>query len=1055
MKNNYINEDLTTPFYLLVKLKLTKSMKHNYLRKPPVMLLLAFMLTISVGWAQNITVTGTVTDAADGSPLPGATISVKGTLLGTSTDFNGKYSFTAPENATLIFSFVGYKDQEIPLNGRATVDISLEEDITSLSEVVVVGYGVQRKRDVTGSIAKVSGEKIKELPVPSFEAGLQGRAAGVQVIQGSGLAGSGSVIRVRGAGSISAGGDPLYVIDGIPVTQDPFLNNNRGAMNQNPLAAINPNDIESIEVLKDAGAAGIYGSRGANGVILITTKRGQSGKPQFNFSTSHGFSAPAVRPEFTSGEEYLQLRQEAWENDGNTGAVWVPGFSSAEASAADREAAFAQASQNNTDWWDLTTRTGYIQTYDLSMSQGTDKFKTYLGASYSDNQSYLRGNSYERLAFRANVDWTIVPKLKASLSSSFSRGQNNRVDAAWSGGLGQAMSTALPIYPVRNPDGTFFTNGANPVRVRELLDWRTVEQRTVNTLSLDYNPIKNLTFRVTGGVDYLDLREDQYRPQELLLSNHIGEAKRFPAWVTNINTNATATYIWDMDENNSFTFLLGTEYQQSTTERYDEITLVDVDGPLWSDPNIGGTLNDEGDSLYNRIAREGATAQWSFLSYFGRINYNLKDRYIFQVLARVDGSSRFGANNRFGFFPAVSGAWVISEENFMQDQSTISFLKLRSSYGITGNANIPNFEWIGTYVPPANNLPYAGGDVIFPERLENPNLQWETLTTWDLGLEMNFLADRIQTEINYYNKVSRDVLINRTNPPSTGFGNFWDNIAEIRNTGVELQVSSRNLVGELKWTTDFNIARNNNEVLDIGDLTPDAVGGGTNDTRIVPGEPVGANFLVRFHGVDPEDGLPIWLDADGNLTKEFSLDHRVVVGSVVPDAWGGITNTFSYKNIDLSFLFSFTLGGNIYDGSAKRQLGLVTDWNFRTEIGDRWTQPGDEAAFPRLTLNPYPGLPDEWQYNSTMFLYDASFVRLRNLTIGYTFPQNFLDRLGLTSARFAVTGMNLLTFTEFPGGDPEIARDFESAQDRNMSPNVTFLTPPQQRSVTFSLNVSF
>jgi len=998
------------------------------------------------------TITGIVTDQSDGSPLPGVTIVVKGAAgIGTITDFDGKYTIEIPSVGTaLTFSFVGYKPKEMALTSDL-INVQLEIETKGLEEVVVVGYGVQKKRDVAGAISKVSSKDITDVPSPSFEAALQGKAAGVQVIQGSGIAGSASVVRVRGTGSISAAGDPLYVIDGVPVSQDYFLRGNSGGMNNNPLASLNPDDIESVEILKDAGSAGIYGSRGANGVILITTKRGKKGKATLSFSSKVGVSRPAITPEFVSRDEWLQLRQEAWENDGGTGPAWLPNYSSPEDPIEVRAAAWEKAKLNDTDWWDEVTQTGFKQEYNLAGTLGTEKFNNYLGFSYSDNSSYLKGNSYERLSGRYNLDANFNKYFKFTLSSSLSQGLNNKVGSAWDGGTGSAMSTALPIYPLKNADGTWFkynssANGGNPVMKQELLKWRSSELRFINNASINIMPTENLTFTANGGADYMELNEEKYQPKEYLGSEHIGQAESWPVYVTNYTGNLLVNYSLDIASDKRLTFLGGTEAQQSKTEsnykRYENI-----EGPLYEDPNL--------DEAEQKNADFNKPSKWTFISYFSRINFVLKEKYIFQVLARVDGSSKFGKNNRYGFFPAGSFAWRISDENFLKGNSVVSNLKLRTSYGITGNASIPNYEWIGTYKP--IELPgYNGNGIIYPLRLENPDLKWETLHNFDVALEYGFFNDRISGEIAFYNKISKDVLINRQNPPSQGFGNYWDNVGEILNRGYELNITTRNLIGDFKWTTNLNVARNYNEVLDIGDLTPDAVGGGTNDTRIVVGKPVGTNYLVRFSRIDPADGLPIWLDKNGYETKVFSLDNRVVVGSVVPDATGGITNTFEYKGFELSCLFSFTLGGNLYDGSGKRQLGIFTDWNYRKEIGDHWREPGDIAEYPKLTLKPgnYPGLPGEWQYNSTMFLYDASFLRLRNITLSYNLPKSALSRMHMANARVFVSATNLLTWSYYPW-DPEIARDFENAADRNMSPNITYLTPPQEQAFTFGLNFSF
>ncbi|MCO4294389.1 TonB-dependent receptor [Solitalea sp. MAHUQ-68] len=989
----------------------------------------------------NVKITGTVVDES-GAPMPGVSVVVKGSSLGTSTDGDGKFTLNVPENSTLIFQFIGYSKQEINIGNSTKINVQMKPEEHSLNEVLVVGYGTQKRREVTGAITKINSAEITALPTPSFEASLQGRAPGVQVTQGSGLAGSGSVVRIRGTASISAGGDPLYVVDGIPVTQDPFLNSNRGAMNQNPLAALNPNDIESIEVLKDAGAAGIYGSRGSNGVVLITTKKGKEGKPVFNFTTRLGLSNASIKPEFISGSEWLQLRQEAWENDGNTGLAPLPNGLS-----------WDLASKTNTDWWNETTETGIQNDNNLSFTYGTKKYKAYLGANYSKDNSYLKGNSYSRAGAKVSFEYKILDNLNATLNGSFTRGQNNRVAAAWSGGLGDAMSTALPIYPVYNADGSFFSLGANPVRQREGTIWRTVDLRSVAALSLNYSPIKDLTFTFNGGLDYLDIKEDKYQNAELVgrAPTEQGRAERWPTYVSNWNNSLVGSYNWNPNEQNKLTGTIGIEAQKST-RRNATVTQDFADGPLYE---YNGNMEDD-PTILGLNSRIGD--QWTFVSYFGRINYTYNNRYVIQALARVDGSSKFGRNYRYGFFPAISGAWIISEEDFLKSITFIDVLKLRASFGVTGNSNLPFNEWRGTYATPDVLPLYNDNPVTAPTRLENPNLKWETSNNFDIGLDYSLLNARITGELSYYNKLSKDVLINRNLPLSTGWATYWQNIGKIKNYGIEFSINTVNIkTADFSWSTNFNISSLNNKVIDLRDLSSDAVGGGTNDTRVVEGYPVGTNYLVRYYGTDPTDGLPIWLDKDGNKTKTFSLDHRVVTGKVAPDAFGGFNNTFKYKLFELGVLFNFSFGGNIYDGSAKRQMGVVTDWTMRSEIGDRWRKPGDDTRFPRLTMQTgtYDGLSSEWQYNSTLFLYDASYVRLRELTLSYNLPADFQKRMGINSAKVYITGFNILTFTKYPGGDPEIARDFENAQDRNMSPNITYLTPPQQKSWTLGINIGF
>jgi TonB-linked SusC/RagA family outer membrane protein len=995
--------------------------------------------------AQTGSLTGKVLDET-GQPLPGASVQIKSIGKSTITDVGGNYKLTGLNNGqfTLVASFIGYKSVErsVAVKGASTANFDLKPDDQSLNEVVVVGYGTQTRREVTGSIAKVGGDKLTALPTPSFEASLQGQVSGVQVTQGSGLAGSGSVIRIRGIGSISAGGDPLYVVDGIPITSDPFITGNRGAMNQNPLATINPNDIESVEVLKDAGAAGIYGSRGANGVILITTKRGKLGGPKVSLSTKFGLSTYANKPKFVNGSEWLALRQEAWSNDGKTGLADLPGGLT-----------WAQAQQNNTDWWGLLTQTGHSNDQSVSFSQGTEKVRTYISGNYSNNESFLKGNSYERYGFRTNVDVKPTSYFSTNINVGYDKGTNKRVNAAWGGGLGDAMSTALPIFPVYNADGSYFSNGANPARGLGLLDWKTRDDRLLAGITVELKPLKNLSIKGIANMDNLNVNDDIYTPAALANAS-TGNSTLYPTQIFNRTFTATANYDWLLNDKNKVNILAGVESQLSYRNYYKD----GISGPS------NGPFTKDLESYYaalNTLAANNALnylvggAKDTFASLFARVNYSYDNKYYLQGLIRRDGSSKFGPNNKYGYFPAVSASWYISQEKFLKDSKVISNLKLRTSYGLVGSSNFPSGQYYANFQASGG---YNGNSAVVPTNVANPDLKWEQAKNFDLGLDFGLFKDRISGEISYYHKRTSGALLNAGISPSTGFLNGFVNLGEILNEGVELSLNTINIQSKnFKWVSRLNISKNNNKVLSLGNYTADAVGGATNDTRIAIGYPIGTNYLVRYVGVDPADGLPIWLDKNGYQTKTFSLDNRVPVGKVLPDYVGGLTNTFTYKGFELNTLFTFAIGGNLYDGSAKRQLGVVTDWNIRADIEDRWQKPGDIARFPKLTMNPstYPGLSSEWQYNSTMFLYSATFVRLREVTLAYNLAPSVAQKLRLQNLKVFVTAMNPLTFTKYPGGDPEIARDFENPQDRNLSPNVTYLTTPQQKTLTFGLSTTF
>ncbi|MDP4204518.1 MAG: TonB-dependent receptor [Bacteroidota bacterium] len=1008
-------------------------MKLNF-RKLTVMLS-ALFLFVQIGFAQELTISGKVTDKATGESLPGVSILLKGTTRGTVTDLDGKYTIKGQKGQTLTFSFMGYLSQPVTIGSQTVIDIKLVSETKKIEEVMVVGYGIQKKREITGSIAKVESNQIANKITPSFESALAGQAAGVNVTTGSGMAGSGSVIRIRGISSISSGGDPLYVVDGIPITNDIFgLGGRTGGMNVNPLASINANDIESIEVLKDASAAGIYGSRGANGVVIVTTKHGKSKQLTVDFSTRQSISNPDKKVNMCNAQEWLQLYQEAWENDGNTGIpTGLPGGLT-----------WAQAQKNNTDWWNEITRTGYKQDYNLSANYAGKKFKVYAGATYDNDQSYMIGNVMKRMSGKLNLDYAFSPNYTLQLSTTLTGTKTDLPGNPWDGGLGAAMGYALPIYPIYNADGTFFKGGGNagnPIMMNKLQTQNNKDTRTINSLAFMAKPIKNLTLTLNSAVDYYDFSNNGNQ-------NGYTRTGLWYQWnnykyVLNYNYFALASYDFTLQNGHSLTAMIGHEYQRSKTTgtSYTLEQAVKAGDPSTATTSI--------------VAAE----RWAFISFFTRINYKYKDRYIVQGSLRADGSSRFGKNKKYGYFPTIALGWIVSEESFLKGNNILSFLKLKTSYGITGNSNIPNYEAIGTYTIPTASSYYNGLPIRYQTKYSNPELQWEPTQSFDAGFEAGFFDGRINTEAAFFYKYTTKVFINQAVSATTGFGNQWQNLATIRNRGVEFNINTRNFVGDFTWNTNFNIASLQNKVLSVGGLTGE-VGGGTNDTRILVGYPVGTNMLVRVSRIDPADGRPIYLDKNGNETKVYKFEgddgYKVPIGKVIPDFTGGCTNTFAYKGFELSALLTFSYGSKIYDSSAKRQMGLATDWNFRTDRFDRWRKPGDIAKYPRMSLNGSSlGKDGEVWFNSDMWLYNGSYVRMKNLTFSYNIPTNILKPAHIKAAKVSLSGTNLFTFTKYPGADPEVARDFDNATDRNMSVNVNFLNPPQERTYSLSLNLTF
>lgn len=1002
------------------------------------------LLLVSNAFAQSGIIEGTLTSET-GEAIEGVVILVKNTTQKTTTNATGKYSLTLPYgNYSLIFSKSQFEDFELIVKvdslKLSNKNVQLKANVEAYNEIVVVGYGTKIKRDLTGSVVKLKGRDVMDMPAPSFEAGLQGKASGVQVTVGSGVAGSASLIRIRGVASISANGDPLYVVDGIPISQSYFINGNNGGFNNNPLASLNPEDIESVEILKDAAATSIYGSRGSNGVILITTKRASKKGLKFDFTARVGTSQPTYKPQMLNSQQFLQFYQEAFENDGGVGRAPLP-----------NNVAWEDAEKTNTNWVDQTMGTGMKQMYSLGTTYKGKNFGLYGGLTYDNNGSFVIGSNYTRTSSRLNFDYQPIKKLTINLSSSLSRGENTRVDGAWSGGFGAAMSTALPIYPIKNADGTFWNagnGGLNPVAARTLKDWRTNELRSINSIKASFKLSDKWRITGSGAIDNMAFREDIYEPKALINTNHAGIAKLSPQETFNYNYNLFSNYSILDDSIHSFEAMIGTEFQHSTTKsRYIEVS--DAKNALDKGENVGENST--------KVKRYNATEAFAFMSYFTRLDYKLKNKYIFQLTVRTDGSSRFGPNNAYGLFPALSGAWIVSDEKFMKKYKKLSLLKLKTAIGRTGNTPNENYVWRGTFTPPANSYRYNGQPSIFPTRLENPNLKWETSTVFDLTLEGSLFKNRIEFEVSYYNKRTTGVLLNLSVPKSIGFSTYYDNVGAINNNGLEFSITSKNIIKKFfSWTTNFNIANNKNKILNIGIYTQDALSGGTNDTRVVVGEPVGTNYLVRFVRVEKETGRPVYLDKNGKETYTWTNDDRVAVGSVLPKAVGGITNNFMYKNWNLSLLLVYKLGGNIYNSSGKRQNGVVTDWNMTTDYYDHWRQAGDVAKYPMLSrqTTAYGLPPDPYQYNTTLMLEDGTYLRLRNLSIGYRLPKKWFGNK-INSSRLTFTATNILTFTKYTGGDPEIARDFENPSDRNMSSNITYLTAPQEKTYSLTLNLTF
>ncbi len=1032
------------------------------------------MIPLQMAWAQD-PVTGRVTDKASSEGLPGVTVLIKGTSRGTITDMSGLYTLNASAGDTLQFSFVGYLTQEVAVGNRTTVDVVLLEDVKMLDEVVAIGFGTTVRREVTGSIAKISGNDIENVSTPSFDAALQGRAAGVSVTQANGVPGGAVRVRVRGGSSITGGGDPLYVIDGVPITFDDFSANDSpvNAVNTNPLANINPNDIESIDVLKDPSAAAIYGARASNGVVLITTKRGSSGKTRFNLGYYGGTSEATRRLPLLNGPEWLQLYNEARVNDGQ-----LPLGPNERINFPGTAVSVTPSTIANTNWLDEVLRTGIVHDASFNMSGGNDRTTFYLGTQFRDEEGFLRNNDFQRLGGRLNLDHKISDRIKVGTQIGLTRSIKNLVATSYNGGIGNAQSAAVPVFPVRNPDGSFFGTqfadvGRNPAAQLNNR-YEISDYRTLTNLYAEWQISDKFSFRSEAGVDYFFQTEERFdspinrfviTPTDTFQAGVIHERR---VNVLNWNTNNFFTYADQFGPDHAVRVVVGTQAQKSVQNDigYNPVNgFVGFYNPFFERASSAlsfapGTPTDQ--VFPNTLSAFNSQFIFGFLSYFGRAEYKFRDRYIFNLSMRSDGSSRFGPNERFGYFPAASVGWIMSEEGFMAGSEVLTFAKLRASFGVTGNAEIGNFGWLGSYQPGGGYLGQQGQQ---PTRLANPDLTWEQNIGGNLGFDFGFFFDRISGSLDVYQRNTSGLFVNRPVPSSTGFGTVPINAnVEIRNRGVELSVRSNNLVGAFKWTTDLNIFSNQNRVLDIDGVTPDGFGGPPGDTRVIEGFPLGTSFLVRSAGVDPATGRELYLTFDGEVTDVYNVDgpspfgatgDRVPVGKPNPDFEGGINNTFTYKGFDLSFLMTFSYGNTIYDDGAKFQIGgRLSEWNQRRELLNRWQSPENpgDGQVPRLSLT-----PDPINNNVDRFLYDGSFLRMRTISLGYTLPTDVLQRLSLASARVFVSAQNLFVLTRFPGWDPEVVRyeDRGNVAAGNIAFSAPYLPTPQARQITFGFNVGF
>jgi len=952
-----------------------------------IVLIIIAWFSLTGASAQQHVITGKVKSTEDGQELPGVSVVVKGTAIGATTDTNGNYTLDVPANGTtLVFSFIGMVTQEIEIAGRTTIDVFLATDVKQLSEVVVVGYGTQERENITGSVSSVKGADIQNLPVTTYEQALQGRTPGVQISSASGELGSAIKVRVRGASSLTANNQPLVVIDGFIVTttdQTNFTDNNTS----NPLADLNPNDIASVDVLKDASASAIYGSRASNGVILITTKRGSQGKTKFNFNYSTGTSQPTHLRKFLNNTQYAEMFTAAAKNSGYTtdpaglNTAWADyggGPYTGNGTFTD-----LVSRGTNDNWQKAAFRSGRISQYDFSASGGNEKTKFFTSFGYLDQTGIIIRNSLNRFSGRLNLDQIVNDKLKFGLSINQVYSLKNNVPENNQFNSPLESNAIAPIIAIRDRTGEYndSTYYANPFRAIAYSKDKSTQLRNFSNIYGSWDIVKGLTFRSEAGIDLLSLYEYGWQGSKFPVSAGTPSSGKYgTSRVINYNINNTFTYSKEINDVHSLKVLIGQSFQKSTTES--------------SFQQAQGIANDYLQYLASasqNTSFNSSLTSYSYVSYFGRINYKFNNKYLVSASIRDDGSSRFGKTTQYGWFPAASVGWILTEEQFIKGLNidrVLNFFKLKGGIGKTGNSEIGDFASKGIYTTSF----FGGRGGLYPIQLANNFLTWEKTTQTDVGVEYTLANNRISGGVDFYVKNTSALLLNVPTPNTSGFNSALRNVGKMTNRGWDIYINTKNLTGKFKWTTSFNISTYKNKVTDLSGQTIFPSSRSLN--AAIVGQPLGVFYGVEYAGVDPLNGDALFRLADGTSTNNWSKASQTqnykVLGNPNPFHYGGITNTFEYLGFDLTVFGQWSYGNKLYLSSGVFQASGFTNFGLDNQTLDMlhyWKQDGDITNVPRPELDMNNGARTSGRYVS-----DGSYFRFKTITFGYTLPRAVLEK---------------------------------------------------------------
>lgn len=1006
------------------------------------------------------TVTGTVYSGDDNEPLPGVNIIVKGTTTGTTTNIDGQFELAVESlQDTLVFSFIGYQTQEVPLDGRTELTVTLDLLVLEGQEIVVVGYGSMEEQDLTGSVSSVKAEELLTRPAINVEQALAGKVAGVQVATNSGRPGGRTRIRIRGSGSINASNDPLYVVDGVVLTLD--------------IATIDPNDIESIEVLKDASATAIYGTRGSNGVVLITTKRGRRNSNQITYNGYTSASTMARKQDVLTSEEWLYIEEQAYANAQKYDPVGWANGRYRDPLEVRREYMVGNTEGNpelfdenlnplyDTDWQDAVTRTAVSQSHNLSFTGGSENTTYGLFLGYNEENGIIKDTHLRRANVRATIDSDVKDWLRIGGTMSYANNYERRADErVGANTVPRMIIEMIPIVPYKYPDGTYgrredypnMETGDNP-QAQIDQDSRNYRYNTFNgNTYATITPLSGLEFTSRLGVNvrnqYNPYFNGRYSNLEGLGRNYAeiwSYDSRFWQWSNHLN------YSFDLGEKHSFYTTLGTELQNyDYLQWYSGSRDLSDDYYLWYNLGAGSTPS----------APSSGSTSWAMASQFARINYNYDNRYLLTVTGRRDGSSRFGPNNKYAFFPSAALAWRISEESFLQNNPTLSDLKLRVSYGLTGNSEIGQYRSLANLG--TNTAIFGGnrasGTVI--STLANPDLRWEKSAQVDVGFDVGLFDDRIEFTADYFVRNTRDLLLGAPVPSTSGYGSMTRNIGSIQNRGFELAVNTVNVLNsDFRWTTNFNLTHNRNKVTALGVNDEDIFPGPwfLNQTNVLRvGEPVGSFWgLIRegTWGTDEAAEAERYGKLPGDLKfRDLNNDGQInendytIIGNGTPDFYGTLNNVVTYKNLDFTLELQFMTGHDVYQLTEHSSLDRTGIANSYADVLNAWTPENQSSMLAqwRPTSAGYDSFLDSYKVK------DGSFIRGKNIVLGYTLPNATVTRMGVQNVRLYVAAQNFFVLTKYEGYDPETTTYGDA-----FSQGIQFHDYPKARTFQMGVNLTF